>query len=134
MALDVFYTASLEVLSFLVLSFGFFRRLIPSEVVSISYFRHDPWYSSSNESTGAAGVKSRQLNRAFYATELAVNSMRLPTSDPSNLTRYSPSDWLEISILESTPSSESCSIRAPQVSNSSIYDVSEVTSAFLRKS
>ncbi|KAK8539686.1 hypothetical protein V6N13_034978 [Hibiscus sabdariffa] len=46
--------------------------------------------------------------------------------DPSNPTRYSPSDWLEISISESAPSSESCSIGAPQVSNSSISDDSEL--------
>lgn len=34
-------------------------------------------------------------------------------------TRYSPSDWIEISFSESSPSEGSCSIGAPPVSNSS---------------
>ena len=43
--------------------------------------------------------------------------------DPSPA-RYSPSDWIEISISESSPSERSCSIGAPQVSNSSAYEAS----------
>lgn len=39
--------------------------------------------------------------------------------DPTGPTRYSPSDWIEISVSESSPSEGSCSIGAPPVSNSS---------------
>lgn len=39
-------------------------------------------------------------------------------------TRYSPSDWIEISISESSPSERSCSIGGPQVSNSFASDAS----------
>nr|GLL21506.1 cytochrome c biogenesis C mitochondrion [Ipomoea trifida]GMC76314.1 cytochrome C biogenesis C mitochondrion [Ipomoea batatas]GMC79959.1 cytochrome C biogenesis C mitochondrion [Ipomoea batatas]GMD87911.1 cytochrome C biogenesis C mitochondrion [Ipomoea batatas] len=49
--------------------------------------------------------------------------------DPAGPTRYSPSDWIDISVSESSPSERSCSIGAPPVSNSSISDDGEVTSA-----
>lgn len=39
--------------------------------------------------------------------------------DPTGPTRYSPSDWVDISISGSSPSERSCSIGAPQVPNSS---------------
>ncbi len=42
--------------------------------------------------------------------------------DPTGPTRYSPSDWIEISFSESSPSERSDSIGAPQVSNSSASD------------
>ena len=44
--------------------------------------------------------------------------------DPTGPTRYSPSDWIEISFSESSPSEGSCSIGAPPVSNSSASDAS----------
>lgn len=44
--------------------------------------------------------------------------------DPTSPTRYSPSDWIEISVSESSPSEESCSIGAPPVSNSSASEAS----------
>lgn len=44
--------------------------------------------------------------------------------DPSTPTRYSPNDWIEISVSESSPSEESCSIGAPPVYNSSASDAS----------
>lgn len=34
--------------------------------------------------------------------------------DPTGPTRYSPSDWIEISVSESSPSEGSCSIGAPR--------------------
>lgn len=44
--------------------------------------------------------------------------------DPTFPTRYSPSDWIEISFSESSPSEGSCSIGAPPVSNSSASEAS----------
>lgn len=44
--------------------------------------------------------------------------------DPTGPTRYSPSDWIEISFSESSPSEGSCSIGAPPVSNSSASEAS----------
>lgn len=44
--------------------------------------------------------------------------------DPSTPTRYSPNDWIEISVSESSPSEESGSIGAPPVYNSSASDAS----------
>lgn len=44
--------------------------------------------------------------------------------DPTGPTRYSPSDWIEISVSESSPSEGSCSIGAPPVSNSSASEAS----------
>lgn len=44
--------------------------------------------------------------------------------DQTPPTRYSPSDWIEISISESSPSERSCSIGAPEVSNSSASEAS----------
>ena len=44
--------------------------------------------------------------------------------DPTVPARYSPSDWILISISESSPSEKSASIGAPQVSNSSASEAS----------
>jgi len=44
--------------------------------------------------------------------------------DPTGPSLYSPSDWLEISVSESSPSEGSCSIGAPPVSNSSASEAS----------
>lgn len=49
--------------------------------------------------------------------------------DPTGPTRYSPSDWIEISVSESSPSERSSSIGAPQVSNSSASDSDAFTSS-----
>ncbi|KAK8485507.1 hypothetical protein V6N13_014887 [Hibiscus sabdariffa] len=44
--------------------------------------------------------------------------------DPTGPTRYSPSDWIDISVSESSPSEGSCSIGPPPVSNSSASEAS----------
>lgn len=44
--------------------------------------------------------------------------------DPIEPTRYSPSDWIEISVSESSPSERSCSIGGPPVPNSSDSEAS----------
>lgn len=44
--------------------------------------------------------------------------------DPTGPTRYSPSDWIEISFSESSPSEGSCSIGPPPVSKSSASEAS----------
>ena len=49
--------------------------------------------------------------------------------DPTGPTRYSPSDWVDISISESSPSERSSSIGAPGVSNSSASDSDAFTSS-----
>lgn len=49
--------------------------------------------------------------------------------DPTGPTRYSPSDWIEISFSESSPSERSASIGAPQVYNSSASDLDAFTSS-----
>jgi len=47
--------------------------------------------------------------------------------DARHPTRFSPSDWVEISLSESSPSEKSCSMDAPQASNSYASDASSLS-------
>lgn len=71
------------------------------------------------QNTQAVCFKKKDISFFHYGTETHDFSVWVGSQfDPTRLARYSPGDWIEISISESSPSSRSCSIGAPGVSNS----------------
>lgn len=80
------------------------------------------------------GLLRRNRQAVCFKSNKSIVAMRMKRNlaifqygsqfDPTGPTRYSPSDWIDISISESSPSERSCSIGAPQLPYSSASEAS----------